>query len=141
MSESKNNILEIDCPHCYEENKINLSSAIKCKHCSKPLIGEKYSKPIISAMTAIILGIGGGIFLDETFETDRYPIYTEYNIINSCLTNDEEPLKEEYYKQKRDICICALRKTENELDYSDYKKDKNNFLNIFEKEAKECIKK
>ena len=141
MSENKNNILEIDCPHCYEENKINLSSAIKCKHCNEPLIGEKYSKPIISVMTAMILGISGGIFLDETFETDRYPINIEYNIIDSCLSNYEEPLKRGYYKQKRNICICALKKTENELDYGDYKKDKNNFLNIFEKEAKECIKK
>ena len=68
MSENQDNILEIDCPYCYEENKINLSSTIKCKHCSEPLIGEKYSKPIISVMTAIILGIGSGIFLDEKFE-------------------------------------------------------------------------
>ena len=40
MSENKNNVLEVDCPHCYEENKINLSSTIKCKHCDEPLIGE-----------------------------------------------------------------------------------------------------
>ena len=91
-------------------------------------------------LTAIILGIGGGIFLDETLETDRYPINIEYSIIDSCLSSYEEPLKRGYYKQKRDICICALEKTENELDYSDYKKDKNGFFNIFEREAKECIK-
>ena len=139
MSENKNNILEIDCPHCFEENKINLSSAIKCKHCDKPLIGEKYSKPIISVMTAIILGIGGGIILDEKFETDRYPIIIEYSIIDSCLSSNKTPLRRGYYKNKRNICICALKKTESKLDYDDFKEDENNFLDIFENKARKCM--
>jgi hypothetical protein len=91
-------------------------------------------------MTAVILGIGGGIFLDETFETDRYPVNVEYNIIDSCLSSYEEPLKRGYYKQKRNICICALKKTEQKIDYDDYKKDRNRFLDIFEEEANKCIK-
>jgi hypothetical protein len=138
---SSNNILEIECPHCSEDNSINLSSTIKCKHCNEPLIGEKYTKPIISVMTAIILGIGGGVYLDEKFETNRYPINTEYNIIYSCLSSYEEPLSERYYKNKKQICSCALRKTENKIDFDEYKKDENKFLDIFEKKAKECIKK
>ena len=131
------NILEIDCPHCLEENKINLSSEIKCKNCNESLIGEKYKKPIISVMTAIILGIGGGIYLDEKFETDRYPINIEYNIIHSCLSSYEEPLNERYYKNKKRTCVCALGKTENEIDFEEYE---NKFLDIFEDKAKECIK-
>jgi hypothetical protein len=140
LSKKNDNTLEIACPYCDEENKINLSSAIKCKHCNEPLINEKYSKPIISVMTAVILGIGGGFFLDETFETDRYPVNVEYNIIDSCLSSYEEPLKRGYYKQKRNICICALKKTEQKIDYDDYKKDRNRFLDIFEEEANKCIK-
>lgn len=140
MSENNDNVLEVACPKCYEENQINLATTIKCKHCDEPLIGEKYSKPIISVMSAIILGIGGGIILDETFETDRYPIKTEYNIIDSCLSYYEEPLKREDYKHKKDICICALKKTENEIDYSDVKKNNKEFLHTFENEAKECMK-
>jgi ribosomal protein S27E len=125
LSENKDNILEVECPKCFEENIINLSSTIKCKHCNEPLIGKKYSKPLISTMTAIIIGAGGGIFLDKKFETDRYPIHIEYNIIDSCLSSHEEPLYRKHYIKKRDICICSLRKTENELDYDDFKKDKN----------------
>ena len=92
-------------------------------------------------MTAIILGIGGGVYLDEKFETDRYPINTEYNIIHSCLSSYEEPLNKRYYKNKKQICICALRKTENKIDFDEYKKDENKFLDIFEDKAKECNKK
>ena len=57
MDEKNDNNLEIECPHCSKENKINLSTEIKCKHCEKPLIGQKYRKPFMSAMTAFILGV------------------------------------------------------------------------------------
>ena len=134
------NILEIDSPHCFEENKINLSSEIKCKYCNEPLIGEKYTKPIISVMTAIILGIGGGIYLDGKFEIDRYSINTEYNIIHNCLSSYDEPLNERYYRIKKERCICALKKTENEIDFDEYDKNENKFLDIFEDKIKECIK-
>ena len=138
---SNENNLEIECPHCFKDNSINLSSEIKCKKCKKPLIGEKYKKPIMSAMTAILLGVGGGIYLDEKFETDRYPIATEYNIIDSCLSSyDEEPLDRKHYKKKKQICICALKETESEIDFDEYIKHENKFLDIFEKKALSCIK-
>lgn len=138
MSENKDNILEVDCPHCYQENKINLQKAIKCKHCEKPLLGEKYTKPIVSVLTAMIFGLGSGIAIDESFETDRYPISVEHSIIENCISSYNKPLKKSYYKNKRNTCICALKKTEDILDYGDYKDDQYQFLNIFEQESKKC---
>jgi len=133
------NVLEVDCPHCYEKNRIKLSSAIKCKHCNKPLIGEKYTKPLISTMTAIILGIGGGVFY-EKFETDRYPIAIEYSIVNSCMSSYEKPLISKYFSKKKNVCICALKETETEIDFHEYAKDKNKFLDVFGNKVGECIR-
>jgi transcriptional regulator with GAF, ATPase, and Fis domain len=76
------------------------------------LTGEKYSKSIGSMMIAIVLGTVGGVFLDKQFETNRYPINIEYNIINNCLSAYEKPLRREYYEKKRKVCICALKETE-----------------------------
>ncbi len=67
MDEKNDNNLEIECPHCSKENKINLSTEIKCKHCEKPLIGQKYRKPFMSAMTALILGAGGSYYINKQF--------------------------------------------------------------------------
>lgn len=140
MKSNKNdNNLEIDCPHCYEKNKINLSSEIKCKHCDKPLVGEKYTKPIMSALTAILLGLGGGFYLDDKFEADRYPISIEYDLINSCVSFYEKPLKEKDYRKKQNVCICTLKYTQEEIDYSEYKESENKFFDIFEEKVKECI--
>jgi len=133
------NNLEIECPHCSKENKINLSTKIKCKHCEKPLIGQKYRKPFMSAMTALILGAGGGYHINEQFQSNRYPLTVENGIINSCVSFYEQPLLHKDYKNKENICICALNKTQEEIDYSEYKKKQITFLNTFELKAKECM--
>ncbi len=139
MDEKNDNNLEIECPHCSKENKINLSKEIKCKHCEKPLIGQKYRKPFMGAMTAFILGVGGTYYINEQFESNRYPINFEYAIINSCVSYSEQPLLRKDYRNKKDICICALNKTQKEIDYSDYKKKQIAFMNIFEAKARECM--
>lgn len=139
MDEKNDTNLEIECPHCFKENKINLSKEIKCKHCEKPLIGQKYRKPFMSAMTALILGAGGSYYINEQFESNRYPINFEYAIINSCVSYSEQPLLRKDYRNKEDICICALNKTQIEIDYSDYKKKQITFLNIFEAKARGCM--
>uniref|UniRef100_UPI0040473A1A hypothetical protein n=1 Tax=Aliarcobacter sp. TaxID=2321116 RepID=UPI0040473A1A len=139
MNEENDNNLKIECPHCSKENEINLSTEIKCKHCEKPLIGHKYRKPFMSAITAFVLGAWDTNQINEQFESNRYPINFEYAIINSCVSDSEQPLLRKNYKYKEDICICALNKTQEEIDYSDYENKQNTFLNIFEAKARECM--
>ncbi|MCG3692502.1 hypothetical protein [Aliarcobacter butzleri] len=139
MNEKNDNNLKIECPHCSKENKINLSTEIKCKHCEKPLIGQKYRKTFMSAITAIILGIGGGYYFNEKLDDNRYPLGLEYALIKSCVSPDERPLLDKDFEKKENICICALNKTQKEIDYSEYKKKQSTYLNIFEVKANECM--
>ena len=60
----------------------------------------------------------------------------EYTIVHSYLTSDEKPLQTPNYKIKTKICSCALEKTESEVDFTEYQKDENKFLNIFENKVK-----
>lgn len=139
MDKNNDNSLEIECPHCFKENKINLSTEIKCKHCDKPLIGEKYRKPIISGMTAIIFGLSGGYYVNEWIDKERYPISVEYSIIEKCVSNYDKPIKKKIYGNKREVCICAMEKTEQELSYSEMKETTHDFINIFESKARGCM--
>ncbi|WP_419675588.1 hypothetical protein ACN2CX_07560 [Aliarcobacter butzleri] len=116
-----------------------MSTEIKCKHCEKPLIGQKYKKTFMSAITAIILGIGGGYYFNEKLDDNRYPLGLEYALIKSCVSPDERPLLDKDFEKKENICICALNKTQKEIDYPKYKKKQSTYLNIFEVKAYECM--
>lgn len=102
MSEENKNTLDIECPHCFEENKVNLSKEIKCKHCEKPLIGVKYKKPLITAFTAILMGSGLGITADAYLNINRASVLTEYKMMKTCI--DEVG----YYREARNNCACAV---------------------------------
>jgi ribosomal protein L37AE/L43A len=117
MDNKNDTSIDVECPHCFKENKINLSTEIKCKHCEKSLIGHKYRKPFMSAMTALIIGAGGTYYINEQFESNRYPINIEYAIINSCVSYSDRPLLRKDYRNKENICICALKKVQKEIDY------------------------
>ncbi|MDD2887624.1 MAG: hypothetical protein PHY66_08145 [Aliarcobacter sp.] len=101
-------------------------------------------KKVASILMALTVGGLSGHYIDDLIEkynlqTDRYPINVEYNIIDKCINNYDEPISERVYKDKRKICICALEKTEINYPYELFREDKNRFLNIFEIKAKECM--
>ncbi|KLD98293.1 hypothetical protein [Aliarcobacter butzleri] len=99
---------------------------------------------VISILMALTLGGVAGHHMDDIVEkynlqVDRYPIEVEYEIIYKCISNYEKPLARRIYLQKKEICTCALGKTELDYSYSSYQKDYDVFLNIFEVKANECM--
>ncbi|QKF77520.1 hypothetical protein [Arcobacter defluvii] len=110
MSEEIKNTLDIECPHCLEENKINLSKEIRCKKCEKPLIGEKYRKPILSAMTTILIGSGLGITADAYLNINRASVKTEYKMMKTCIGLFGS------YTFVRDRCACAVESMSGVID-------------------------
>ena len=102
------------------------------------------NKKIASIIMTLIVGGVTGHHIDDivekyNLEIDRYPLNVEYKIIESCISNYDKPIKRNLYMNKKSICICALEKTELVYDYSSYKSDKMNFLDIFEDYSKECM--
>lgn len=101
-------------------------------------------KKVASILMALTVGGVSGHYVDDLIEkynlqTDRYPINVEYNIIDKCISNYDEPINEIVYRDKQKICICALEKTEINYPYELFREDKNRFLNIFETKARECM--
>jgi len=101
-------------------------------------------RKIQSILGIFILGAVSGHHIDDLvekyhLEIDRYPIKQEYQIIENCISAYNQPLKRSHIRQKKDICICALDKTELEYDYVKYNEDNAYFLYLFEDKADECI--
>ena len=103
-----NPILNVDCPHCYEENIIDTSSIIKCEKCEKPLLTKKDSKILVSSIVAAFIGTGAiaGVLLDDSVEIYKLPLKVEYKMIRTCI--DTYSKNGRYNTKVRDTCICAV---------------------------------
>ncbi len=147
MLETSQSKLKIVCPNCEEENIIKLSSEIKCKKCEKDLTKWRYSKitkKVLGAGTAFILGVAPAYQIGKHMHSkDRYPVATEYSIVNSCVSEYSKPLRRTHIRQKKAICICALSHTMKEIDYDTYKESRNDdkFFTVFREEANKCYSK
>ena len=98
---------------------------------------------IASILGIFILGNVSGHHIDDlvekyNLEIDRYPIKVEHSIIESCISSHEKPLKRSHIINKKEICICALDKTELEYDYESFQYDTDGFIEIFERNSREC---
>tara|TARA_B100000446_G_scaffold184189_2_gene205715 strand:- start:3266 stop:3664 length:399 start_codon:yes stop_codon:yes gene_type:complete len=131
--------MKIECPKCFKENNLNLEAKVNCGHCKEEITGYTYKKPLISATTALMIGAGGFYAVDQVvLADDRYPVTTEYSIIDSCLNNYREPIAYRIYDEKREVCICTLEKTMEEFSYNDFKEGQEAFIKVFEGKVKEC---
>lgn len=104
----------IECPHCQADNTIKLHKTNKCKQCDKPLGGEKYTKQIISVMSAIIIGGVSGVIIDGYAHVYRASVKTEYKMMKTCI--DEHSYYGYYDKNVRDQCACAVEQLSGLLD-------------------------
>lgn len=102
------------------------------------------NKKVASILMALTVGGVSGHYIDDIIEkynlqTNRYPMIMEHIIIQKCISIYDEPISEEVYGDKTEICICALEKTELDYSYDSFINDYNSFLNIFEVKARECM--
>ena len=136
--------LEIRCPHCLEDTEVNLAEAACCKHCKKTLIKTKFIKPIMNAGSAfaiaMVVGLGGGSYLDDYFERERYPIAQEYSIIERSISSDRTPVSKYWFLTKKKICIEALKETQKEISYQDYEDNPSAFMNEYERQLRKAAK-
>jgi len=100
--------LDVECPHCFEENNIDLTSAIQCKKCEKPLLTKKDSKLLLSGVVAAFIGTGAiaGVMLDDITEIYKLPFKMKYKMTQTCL--QEFSKNGQYTRETRDTCLCAV---------------------------------
>ena len=140
---TRENIVKIECPECGQENTVPRPWELMCQKCNAQLGSGKYSKRMMSAWTALFLGVGGTIGASQLLNADRYPMNVEHTIIEDCIKETKRPLTYSYIRNKRDVCICALAETQSEFDAGAHgdKNIRNDFMRAFERNAAQCIDK
>ncbi|TFH93605.1 hypothetical protein [Vibrio ouci] len=131
--------MKIECPHCQKDNEIEFAENISCSECEKSFKGFKFSKrKLISASAALVVGTIGGYKVNAALEETRYPLAVEYAIIDSCVNSSSNMVSSSWYESKREICLCALGKTIDQVSYSTYKSEQASFIRVFKQSANTC---
>lgn len=148
-SSENNESLTISCPACGEDNEINPGSSLVCHKCKKPLGGKDpyYRFGLASIAILMALASGGTWAVTEFIETDRYPILVEHAVMEDCINQSRKPLSRSHLLKKREICACALERTEKDLSEEDFEFAATNkkrywnvkYVKIFEKHAEDCL--
>ncbi|MGO3891389.1 MAG: hypothetical protein ACTJHW_10465 [Paenalcaligenes sp.] len=104
---------------------------------SEPKGSEK--KPLISTFTAILIGGFAVYEIDKRFFAEnRYPVAVEYEVVEACVNAGHSALTVAQQKRKKEICTCALVKTQVDIPYKDMKKDGKNFFSRLKEETSSC---
>lgn len=130
--------MQIECPKCHKENNIKLNAIVRCGHCQEELSSHKFKKHIISSGAMLAVGIVGGQIADYVINDNRYPIKTEYSIIDACNNSYSELVSLSVYSRRKEICLCSMEKTMNEISYIRYKVDHESFASAFSKNSEIC---
>ena len=134
--------MQIECPSCATDNKIEFGENIICNECKKTFAGhsyKKFKKPLLSTTAALAIGAFGAYQIDQVFfEDQRYPLNVEYELIDSCVNSSRKPMYSDQKIQKTQTCVCALEKTMKEVNYKDLKKSESVFLTRFRSSLTSC---
>lgn len=134
--------MHIKCPHCSADNKIEFGENIVCGECKKSFAGHSYAKlkkPLVSATTALFIGVFGTYKADKIFfEEQRYPLSVEYELVDSCVNSSRMPMRSIQYSEKKKTCICALNKTMEIISYEELKESESEFTTRFKNSIYIC---
>ncbi|MEZ9330612.1 hypothetical protein AB4152_16455 [Vibrio breoganii] len=131
--------MKVECPHCQEDNAIEFAENISCTKCEKTFKGFKFSRrKLVSASSAMVLGVFGGYQVNSSLEEERYPLAVEYAIMDTCTNSSKGLVSVSWYETKRDTCLCALEQTMNNVSYAAYKSNQEAFFSNFKYYAEDC---
>lgn len=123
---------------CGDKAEIEATVKFHCKNCSTHIENFTIKKPLKAAGLAAILAYGGSQFIDYAITDNRYPLSVESEILNACTNSYQEPVSFRVHGKRRDVCLCALEDTMNEISYIRYKVNEKAFLKAFNSRAKAC---
>lgn len=94
----------------------------------------------MSGGAILVIGLVSGQVADFVLFDNRYPMHVEYSIVDACANSNPELVSKNIYIDRRNVCLCAMQDTMNEISYIRYKADKESFLSAFRKNSNECMR-
>ena len=132
--------MEITCPKCSKGTNFNVTDIISCSHCQASFESLKLvKKAMIGTVTALMIGGIAGHKIDDLLEPSRYPIATEYALVEQCVKGRKESLYVSNAKVKFAICTCALTKAQKHYDFKAHNNTPDAFQASMNASATNCF--
>ena len=135
------NTLELECLHCSKVNNLKPKHPMTCVDCKKPLSGQRYQVkiPYFSLLPFALGALGFGA-VDWAFLADenRYPLAVEYSMVEACTNGDSRAISPRLYESKRDLCICTVSKTIEDIPFSSFEERRYDIPELLSEYAREC---
>ncbi|WMN64953.1 hypothetical protein [Vibrio parahaemolyticus] len=122
-----------------EDREVKVKMTTYCGKCSEVIGKFAIKRPFKALGVTVLIAYGGSNFIDYAISDNRYPLGVESELLDACTSSSERLLKYTHYKNKKNICVCALQDTMNEISYIRFKIDDKAFSEAFSKNARACI--
>lgn len=126
--------------NCKCEGPIKVKTRIShtCSSCQKAVKGLQFKKKLKYAAIIGVIGYGSGQALESVVFDNRYPLDVEYSIIDACVNASGKALSSSQYKNKQNLCLCAVEDTINDVSYSTYKSSTHIFNQSLQRSLNKC---
>lgn len=123
---------------CGDKEILKANLKVYCDTCSNVVYRKHYAKPFKAAAIGALVCYGSLNFFEYAVTDNRYPLKTEYAILEACTNPNQKPVTRYIYGNRQKICLCALEDTMNEISHLRYLVNKSSFISAFEDNAKSC---
>lgn len=134
--------MNIECPNCKTENKINTGEHFHCHKCQQCFTGFSFSKYKMSLIATGLSMLGGayiGISFDGRFlEPKRYPTATIFEIVSHCSAPRNISIQKTEQEKLAIACVCALDKTMAQISEDKFRANSNEFISAFKTNMRTC---
>lgn len=139
------NTLELVCPDCDENTKVELEDGFKCTStkCQKTFRGMVFTQDNLmtkSAAYLIVAGAIGGVVLDNKIEDSRLPYAAEYKLMDTCISAYSGMVDAKTHAARIDMCSCAVGKSVNNLGVGRDRNEPDEVLEAFSHDVRSAAR-
>lgn len=124
--------------NCDCEGTHKVKTSYTCATCNKPIKGCQLKKKLKLVGIIGVIGYGVGQAAETVIFDSRYPMEVEYSLTDACINSSGRSLSSSQYQQKQTLCLCAVERAINDVNYSDFKSSKHLFDQSLRRNLNEC---
>jgi len=125
--------MKIQCENESCKNDIYIEENITCPSCKQIQKKKLMIKPLVMGTTLALISAYSAYEISSKLHssTKRYPVKTEFSIINHCINGDNTLQYIKDLTVKKNICIEAYNKTIQDVKLDDFKENHMIFTKLF----------
>ncbi|PVZ68165.1 hypothetical protein [Pelagibaculum spongiae] len=94
--------------------------------------------PLMATLLLVVIGFGASQYITASQTTQRYPLHLEYQMMQQCMIGQFGMLAAGSFVENQSACVCALRKSTQQVAFNRYNINPDGFYQQIEKNLARC---